>query len=199
MIIHQIDIKCIPLFKPEDDSPIARDRDTPHTSLFALQRMQPVTGQFDIEWMERPMQVTKHVTNPPDLIRADSAPVCQLKQTLEPTMPESLYQIETYRVSVQVSTISFAADEILQRLAGSHDTPRAALDQHFGRLGPWVMIGSLEKTRGSDRRKRQEISTLANGPDDISRHLAALGRLAKRHVDRLTIRPRAGVCCNAEP
>ena len=105
MIIHQINIKRIAIFKPEDDSPIARDRDTPHASHFALQRMRPVTGQFDIEWMERPMQVTKHVINPPDLIRPDSARVGLRKETLEPTMPEGLYQIETYRVSVQVSSI----------------------------------------------------------------------------------------------
>ena len=51
------------------------------------------------------MQVAKHVFNPPDLIRPYSAHVGQLKETLEPTMPESLYQVETYRVSVQVSSI----------------------------------------------------------------------------------------------
>ncbi len=73
MVIHQINIEAIAVSKPEHDSPVAANRDTPESPQLTPERMKTIAREIDIIQPNGRIQVSQHVVNPLQLIRLDTA------------------------------------------------------------------------------------------------------------------------------
>ena len=94
MVVGQINIKRIAVFKPEDDAPVAGDRNAPQPLQIAFERMQPVARQIEIRRAAGLIQVSQDIRDPARLIGANFAGIPVLKQAPQSTMAERLDQPE---------------------------------------------------------------------------------------------------------
>jgi hypothetical protein len=91
VVIHKIDIKSIPVLKPEDNSPVCPDSDGPAALQFASQWVQSVTRKVQFLQPGRGIQNREQVFYPCQHIGPDWAGSSPLEQAPEACMPKGLY------------------------------------------------------------------------------------------------------------
>ena len=80
VIIDQLDIVDIPVFKAEDDTPIAFDRHRPIALKFAFERVQPVVRNTHGVNRHRHIELGEHHFNPIHQIGPDKAVVAAFEE-----------------------------------------------------------------------------------------------------------------------
>ena len=89
MIVHHINVKCIALFKPENDAPIAGNRHAPKALHVAAKGMKTISRQIKVRWPQRPVEMRQDVRYAANVICPNSAFVAILVQALQSSMPEA--------------------------------------------------------------------------------------------------------------
>ena len=67
MIVNEVNIHHIAVFKPKDDSAIGRDGDRPESFKIAFERMEPKARNGHLLRAARPVQQQKDAGDPPDV------------------------------------------------------------------------------------------------------------------------------------
>jgi len=73
VVVEIIDIACVAIGEPKGYPPIRPDGDCPKASHFALERMQPKSGQIHISHGSRSVQTKKNVAEPIRMLAHDAA------------------------------------------------------------------------------------------------------------------------------
>ena len=103
MVIHEIDIQSITVIKAEDNPPVTGNADAPDVFEIAFETVQAVAGKIHVRRLRRHVQVGQNVFDALRLIGAKLTRITFI-ETLEPAMPDRLYQCRLYRVSVRDSS-----------------------------------------------------------------------------------------------
>lgn len=71
VIVHEVYIRHVPAFKPEDNAPIPRHVYGPMALVFALQLVQPVAGQIHVLGPRSRVQAGKYAPQFVRMVRVD--------------------------------------------------------------------------------------------------------------------------------
>lgn len=88
MVVHKINIKGISVRKPEDNSPIGPNGDSPITFPVTLKRVQAVARKIQIPGRHSRVQDRKDVFNLLEQVRPDAAYVSILEQAPQTAVAE---------------------------------------------------------------------------------------------------------------
>lgn len=90
VVIDQIDIKGISVFKAKNNSPVAGYRDAPVAFQFPPKRVKPVTRQVKIGRVFCLIKMRQHIPEPLNLIGTNAARIIALKKTFQTLMSKRL-------------------------------------------------------------------------------------------------------------
>ena len=86
MVINQVNIVDIALFKAKDDPPVGGNRNTPKSPQIASQRMEPVSRQVKVRGLASSIEIRQSKGDSFRLISTYPAGVAALIQPLETSM-----------------------------------------------------------------------------------------------------------------
>src|SRR5580704_1593576 len=122
VIIKQIDIRDIPLFKAKNDAPVSANGNAPVPREIARQRMEPEPRQIEVRRLRRYVQPRQHARDLLDVFRVDAAPIIVGVEPPQTTMsnPPDHLPAEVWRqLSIVNTTSIYRASVKGQRDRGS--------------------------------------------------------------------------------